>query len=409
MTPLGGIGVEVPNAGTGKQTLPQTTILLVDDEPNVLVSLSMNLRRRYTVVTANSGAEGVKCLAADPGIAVIVSDMRMPGMDGAAFLAQARGICPDAVRMLLTGQTDMGSAIAAVNEGQIFRFLTKPTSPAAFLAAVESAMAQHRLITAEKVLLEETLRGSLRTMSEILAVANPALFGRATRIKRTVRAVGGRLGTADHWQIDVAAMLSQLAQVSLPTETAEKLTCGADMSPEERAMIDRLPEVTDQLLANIPRLETVRAILAKAQEPYHPSHCMAPEAEMPLIDLGANIIKAATAFDALTQGGLSSLDAVRVMRAQPRRFDHAVLVALGDMYSNPDDHGTIVEVAVMGLMSGMVLAEDLVTRSGVLLVTRGFEVTPTFMQRIRNFKAGSLKDTVRIVRGVEPVLPTATA
>ncbi len=393
------------HAVAGADVPGRPTILLVDDEQNVLMSLAVNLKRRYTVATAISGAQGLKCLAEDPAIGVIVSDMRMPGMDGATFLAQARRISPSAVRMLLTGQTDMKSAIAAVNDGQIFRFLTKPTSPPAFLTSVEAAMTQHRLLTAETVLLEQTLRGSLRTMSEILAIANPALFGRATRIQRTVRAVGNKLGVVDHWQIDVAAMLSQIAQVSLPGETADKLRRGADMSAEERTMIERLPEVTDHLLANIPRLETVRAMLAKAGEAHHQGICPPSEGDAALIDLGANLIKASAAFDALTQGGLSSLDAVRVMRSQPGRFDHKVLAALGDLYSNADDRATIAQVAVMGLMAGMVLAEDLVTRAGVLLVTRGFEVTPTFMQRIRNFNAALLKESVCVVRGAEPSLP----
>ena len=213
------------------------TLLLVDDEPKVLLGLSAYLKSRYTILTAESGPLGLERLAANHSIAVIVSDMRMPGMDGAQFLGRARSIAPSTVRLLLTGQADISSAISAVNEGQIFRFLTKPTAPAVFLAAIEAGVAQHRLITAEKVLLEQTLRGSLRTMTEILALANPVLFGRAGRIKRTVTELEKQLGVDDHWQIEVAAMLSQIAQVSLPTEVAEKLSRAADMTIPPHSLI----------------------------------------------------------------------------------------------------------------------------------------------------------------------------
>lgn len=384
------------------QQIPSTAalprVLLVDDEPNVLASLSMNLKRRYQVVTADSGAKGLEQLA-QGSFAVIVSDMRMPNMDGAAFLAQARKAAPDVVRMLLTGQSDINSAISAVNDGQIFRFLTKPTPPEVLLGALESAMAQHRLITAEKVLLEQTLRGSLRTMTEILALANPVLFGRSTRIKRLVVDLAQKLQMGDAWHIEVAALLSPLAQVSLPSDTADKLGRGAELSGEERAMVDRLPELTDQLLAHIPRLETVRVMLAHAQEPYHQANCIQPASDAQLVARGAKIIKTAIAFDALTQGGLSPSDAVGALRTQPERHDEAIVKALGDLHASSGGQRSIIDMPVAGLLPGMILAEDLVSRTGLLLVTRGFEVTTAFMERVRNYKTGTLKDTVRIIRG----------
>ena len=121
----------------------RTRVLCVDDEPHVLEGLSLHLRRRYDVDTATSGGAGLDILKADATIAVVLSDMRMPGMDGASFLARAKEVAPDAVRLLLTGQADLDSAIAAVNEGQIFRFLTKPCPPPTLLGAVAAATEQH--------------------------------------------------------------------------------------------------------------------------------------------------------------------------------------------------------------------------------------------------------------------------
>ena len=384
------------------ETTNLPTVLLVDDERQVLDGLSIHLRRRCTVLTATSGAQGLATLAANPATAVIVSDMRMPGMDGAAFLAAARTAAPTAVRILLTGHADMNSAIAAVNEGQIFRFLTKPCSPKVLQETIEAAATQNRLITAEKVLLEQTLRGSLRMMTEILAHANPTLFGRATRLQHTIAALADKLGQPNHWQIDVAVMLAQLAEISLPPETAEKLSRNQELSVAEKAMVARLPATTDQLLAHIPRLETVRVMIAKSLEPYRAIDCQPPAADAALIDMGVPLIKAAMAYDALCRGGFSEADAVTAMRSQPQRFDESVLRAMVELYANPEDKRQIVAVPLSGLKPGMVLAEDLVTVAGVLLVARGFAVTPMFLERIGNYATATLQKAVRVVQEAEP-------
>lgn len=137
-------------------------ILCVDDEAGVLEGLDLILGRRFRVETATSGAAGLDTLERCRDVAVVISDMRMPHMDGAAFLSKVRTVAPDAIRILLTGQADMRSAVSAVNEGQIFRFLTKPCAPASLTAAIDAACEQRRLLTAEKVLLEETLQGSIK-------------------------------------------------------------------------------------------------------------------------------------------------------------------------------------------------------------------------------------------------------
>ena len=130
-------------------------ILCVDDEPKVLEGLALNLRRHYRVSTASGGQEGLALISGSDPPAIVVSDMRMPGMNGAAFLSQVREQAPNIIRILLTGQADLDSALAAVNQGQIFRFLTKPCSPQAMLAAMGAGAEQYRLVMAEKEILRE--------------------------------------------------------------------------------------------------------------------------------------------------------------------------------------------------------------------------------------------------------------
>jgi CheY-like chemotaxis protein len=119
--------------------LTNRTLLLVDDEPGILSSLRRLFRREgYTILTAGSGMEGLKLLASNP-VDVIISDARMPEMDGAEFLGKARAIYPDAVRMMLSGYTDLEAVTTAVNRGELFSFLTKPWDDASLIETVHDA------------------------------------------------------------------------------------------------------------------------------------------------------------------------------------------------------------------------------------------------------------------------------
>ena len=133
------------------------SILCVDDEVNILEGLQDNLRRKFKVHTASSGAEGLAVLKSEGPFPVVISDMRMPEMNGAEFLSQVRNLYPDSMRILLTGQSDIESAISAVNEGQIFRFLTKPCETDNLASVIQLAVEQNQLGRLEKDLLENML------------------------------------------------------------------------------------------------------------------------------------------------------------------------------------------------------------------------------------------------------------
>jgi response regulator RpfG family c-di-GMP phosphodiesterase len=384
------------------ETPPRPKILCVDDERLVREGLTLHLRRRYEVATAESGAEALLALRRDPGVAVIVSDMRMPAMDGAAFLAESRTVAPDAVRLLLTGMTDTESAVKAVNEGQIFRFLTKPCPPATLMLAVEAAVEQHRLVTAERVLLEQTLHGAIRALTDVLALSNPISFGRATRIKDLVSSLADKLALTPRWQLEVAAMLSQLWTITLPPDTIEKLHFGQNLTPEEHKMVERAPIVTDQLVRNIPRLERVAEILAA--ESHHRARRDLVEGNPGLarIDLEAQVLRAAVDFDALdTQGSPASVS-VETMRGRATRYGPAVLDALGELRGGQGPRAGIREIYLSVLCAGMVFVDDVKSRTGTLLVARGFEVTPSFLERVRNLPPGTVKEPLRVILKLAP-------
>jgi response regulator RpfG family c-di-GMP phosphodiesterase len=375
-------------------------LLCVDDEPHILEGLSLHLRRRYTVITAGSGALGLQALRADSGAAagtaIVISDMRMPAMDGATFLSQARRIAPDAVRILLTGESDLDSAIAAINQGQIFRFLTKPCPPSALLNTVDDAATQHRLITAERVLLEQTLRGSIQALTDVLALTNPVLFGRAMRVKQHVTDLATHLEIPDRWQVEVAAMLCQLGGVALPTEALERMRFGQPLSEDEEKMVARLPALTEQLLANIPRLDVVRGVLAAYSRPPLRLDSGPCDAQPDIIERGAQLLRVAADFDILEAQGHSPARALNLLRARLGCYAADVLEALEAVRGVEVESEDVREVPLSTLKVGMVLAEDVKTDSGILLVARGYQVTAGFVERALNLR-GSLKRSVRVI------------
>lgn len=379
---------------TPRAVKERVKILCVDDEPALLEGVALHLRRAYEVQTATSGENALQLLDASPDVAVIVSDMRMPAMDGATFLGRSRQLAPDATRILLTGQTDLDSAIAAVNEGQVFRFLTKPCAPAALLAAIASAAQQYRLVTAERVLLEHTVHGSIKALTDVLALTHPTCFGRANRIKQLTSELAQHLRLAERWRLEVAAMLSQLGAVALPPETAERVYFGQPLTEQERKMLERVPQVTDEILGNIPRLEAVREILSHAQR-MRPNPESDPGKE--LLRMGAEILRAASDFDALETQGNSSAVAVDTLWGREGQYDERVLQALAAVRGRGRPRADVREIPVNALREGMVIAEDVRMVSGTLIVTRGFEVTPAFAERARNFRAGTVREPVRVV------------
>ena len=134
-------------------------ILLVDDDSNVLDGYRRSLGKEFQMETALGSKEAL-ALATEKGpYAVVISDMRMPGMDGIQLLSHIKTIAPDTIRVMLTGNADMDTAINAINEGSIFRFLNKPCSKEVMARTITAALVQYRLVTAEKTASRTDSRG----------------------------------------------------------------------------------------------------------------------------------------------------------------------------------------------------------------------------------------------------------
>jgi response regulator RpfG family c-di-GMP phosphodiesterase len=364
-------------------------ILCVDDEIRVVEGLAAHLRRNYQVLTANGGSGALQILKEQGAPCVIVSDMRMPGMDGATLLKHVKQLYPETTRILLTGETGRDAAIAAVNEGQIFRFLTKPCAPDNLRAAIEAGVEHHRLLLAEKVLLQETLIGCIKALVDILALTNPVAFGRATRVSGLASELAAATSNKGFWQLEAAAMLSQIGYISLPTELVEKLYYGTRLTPEERVLADGAPFVAQKLLGRIPRLEPVIEILAASRQETN-------DRPAGLIKLGADILRLVLEYDAQIVQGRPVPAAVEALRTPTGRHDKKLIENLESLVGVAVGHREVMEVAVGRLAAGMVLVDDLRTQVGTLLVPKGFEVTETFLERARNFGPGIMEEKVRV-------------
>lgn len=372
-------------------------VLFVDDDANLLQGIRRSLRQSFRVHTALSGDEGLKVIEEEGPFPVIVSDMRMPGMNGAQFLAKARGMAPETVRVLLTGQADFQDAIAAVNDGHIYRFLTKP-APAEMLENVlNDAIRQYELITAEKTLLEQTLKGSIKMIVDILSIVNPDAFNRAIRIRNMVNKIARRMKASKDWRMDVSAMMSQIAFLAVPKDLLDKKLAGTPLLNNDRLLLNKQHKTALELLGNIPRLEEISDILLYAEQPFarEKSNMPLQGKEMPLI---ARILKVADDFDSQLASGKNEKQAFQAMQFQSYWYDPDVLSALKAVVLNNDVEKRAHVVTIDEIQEGMVLAQDVYTNKGSLLIPENQEITPIQKMRLRNFyEAGFITGKIKII------------
>lgn len=350
-------------------------ILWVDDEPNVLVSARRLYRNRYQIDVATDGEQALAKLRANGPYAVVVSDLRMPRMDGIELLSRCRETSPDTVRIMLTGAADLKVAVEAVNRGEIFRFLEKPVDEGPLTEALDAALRQYELAVAERELLEETLTGAVRLLLDMLSLSHPTAFARAARIRGLVHRICEVLAVPDAWQVEVAAMLSQIGCVAIPEPVLARILDRRQVSEADQRAYETHPQLGAELIRRIPRLEPVAAIVAAQNQLYE---------DVPRPPLGARVVKAALDYDQLLSAGLTEEAALVRLRARPGWYDPAVLDAL-ERIVRTTPTPKVRRIPVVDLEPGMVLAEDVRLPGGALVVCRGQEVTPLLCERLRNF------------------------
>ena len=363
------------------QDSPTDRILIVDDDQNLLDAMRRAYRKVFDLTVALGGEEALDVLEHKGPFSVVVSDQQMPGMDGVTFLRQASEVAPDTVRVMLTGNADMDTAIQAVNEGHIFRFLTKPCPEDTFRSVVDSANEQYRLRHAEKLLLEGTLRGSIEVLADVLALANPDAFGRAMRIQNLVSQLVELLHIPDAWIYDTAALLSQIGLVAIPPDMIQKLADGECNGVEYDQIMSRHPAVARELLSKIPRLEMVSEVIAVQRMTY----AEARDSDLdPQILRGGQVLKIALDFDELTSMGVDPEKAIQDLESRSGSYSPKLLSVLAkvklEAYSGAERGVTLREVHV-----GMLLAQDVKSKDGMVVVKKGARISPGLLAKLFNY------------------------
>lgn len=364
-------------------------ILFVDDDPLILAALSRTLRQRYDFDTAIGGAEALARLEQPGNYAVVLADMRMPGMDGVQLLERFRTLAPDTVRLMLTGNADQQTAIDAINRGHIFRFLNKPADPDTLRQALDDALDQHALICAERELLDGTLAGSVKLLTDVLALMAPEALGRGQRLRESMMPFARAIGAGPGWELELGAQLSSLGFAAVPPSLLEKILTETPLTIAEAQIRRRLPRIGHDLLAAIPRLGGVANIVLYQHKHFNGEGFPADGVAGTDIPVGARMLKILNDRLDLESDGVVKRQAFLALEARKGVYDHNLLVqcftCFGTFLVNPLSASLpILTVAANALRPGQVVVSAINSTTGVLLVGSGHRLTAPVIERIRN-------------------------
>lgn len=405
------------------------TLLCVDDEPGILSALRRLFRRTgYRVLTAQGGVDALEQLNKE-AIDLVISDMRMPHMDGVALLEQVKLRHPEVIRLLLTGYADMDSTVAAINLGQIQRYITKPWNDDELLLVVSEAF-ERRALEQEKRRLEaltarqnEALRtlnatleekveartaelsnandrlkkhylSSIKAFSGLLEQRGPQLMGHARRVadvaRRTAQSL--KLGEADERDVFIAGLLHDIGQIGLPDAVLSKAV--PKMCHEEGEKYRLHPIQGEQILMSLDDMQGVATLIRAHHERFDGQGF--PDRLSGLgIPLGARILALAETYDDLQTGHLGSSglspEQARIVVGKGRgtQFDPAVLDAFLSLFpvtKPPPPPAPALLLDANHLRPGMVLAKDLISDQGVLLLAVGHVLTADLILRIQSLQ-----------------------
>jgi response regulator RpfG family c-di-GMP phosphodiesterase len=379
-------------------------VLFVDDDPNILEAYQRLLRKRCAMDKALNGAEGIEKIVEKGPYAIVVSDYRMPGMDGIEFLSRVREIAPDSVRILLTGHADLDMAINAVNEINLFRLLTKPCAPEVLDKALVAGIRQYQLVTAEKDILEKTLNGCIKVMTDLISLLNPEAFSRASRITRYAEQISHIVDDPHPWKTETAARLSQIGFIIVPDHLLMKVKMGWALTDNEKELWNKHPAIASKLIKNIPRMEEVAEIVAYQQKHYNGEGIPEDSVQGENIPLGARILKVIIDFDSLVSGGKSKGEAYEEIKRQARKYDPKVVKAL-EVVLGDEARYALRQVSVYALQEGMILAEDIFTvEKPRLLLARGQELSETSIEYLKRYRrAFGVKEPITVATPLKKI------
>jgi CheY-like chemotaxis protein len=357
--------------------------MFVDDDTALLNSLDRNLCFDYDLTTAESGQEALERIANEDPFRVIMTDMRMPGMDGVQFIEAARKVAPDTIYLMLTGNQDLDTAIRAVNSGNVFRFLNKPCETDEIQRSIDAALRQYELVDAEKELLHKTFVGAVSAVTNVLEKVRPDLTGVGFGVSSVVQDVCESTGIEVRWEYKLAARIAPLgfAIVDMP-QLCSATDSFNPVKKYQQAYQEAAREASD-LICKIPRLESVAEII-RTYPDANGSFChLKPKTNKAIVQVGASLLRIAVQTQLALSHGVFGADLPKELRdAMPDIHNDAC-----DATKNLKLQGELegVQVPLNELLPGMVLRSDAVSLEGAVLLRAGKRLNTANIDRLREY------------------------
>ncbi|MEM1283993.1 MAG: HD domain-containing phosphohydrolase [Pseudomonadota bacterium] len=384
-------------------------VLLVDDDERLLNAARRVLRKEIELVTAEGGKNALDYLQNNGPFEVIVSDQNMPDMKGVELLAHVAKRWPTTVRVMLTGNDDQQTAIKAVNEGQIYRFINKPCGPEDLLTAITAASKHHQYLLAEKALLEETLSGSVKVLTDVLALSKPNAFKRSSDVHRWAKRLADEIGIERPWELDLAAMLCTLGAVTIPDSVTRKHYTGEALSEKEQLLLERVPANGRDLLRNVPRMEGIAEAIYYSQKGFDGSGFPSDDVSGETIPVIGRLLKVLLDLaEATVDEEVSFAEAIESLNRNAEQYDPQILGAVEANLATDQlfavRSGMVRKnVDVNALLEGDVTATDISDLEGTRLLVSGSSLTSLTIKRLKNIEGiGQMPGQVEVWR-----LPTA--
>lgn len=366
-------------------------ILLVDDEPSLLNGIVRRLESEFDLETASSGAAALRIIDEQGPFALIITDMRMPVMDGLQFIKAARPRAGEAVFIMLTGNQDLQTATRALNEGQVFRFLTKPCLHEDLKAAITAGLRQHQLISAEKELLRSTLLGSIDMLTEALALTRPCTHAWNEQLQDLFTRLCARLEFPFRWEFATAAKLAFVGFCLMPEKLLDQYLRQEKFGYQEEVCLAQGFAMTARLTSRIPRLETVSAILQGASRATgkidtHWSPLDAIRSSTSMVSLGSSLLRLCVLATLLRQKEVEPAGMPAQIREIMPDVDDSVLDELTQILDAPrEQHQVGRRVTLDELQPGMLLTQDIESADGKVLRSAGQVLTNVFIEGLKHW------------------------
>jgi response regulator RpfG family c-di-GMP phosphodiesterase len=367
-------------------------ILIVDDERAMLNLFSTVLKDGYVVETARSAEEALTRLRSQDSFSVLVTDIFLPGISGIELLSQCAKISPDTVRIAITGNPGRETVVDSVNEGNVFRFVSKPVRMEALLGIVDAAVQRYDSLQVEREMMETTVRTSLNLMLEVLATLDPPSFELSQRVRGSIRVFARAMRLPNVWELELSASLARIGVVTLPAEVLRKVARDAPLSRREMELLAQVPGVGSQLLKQVPRMDRVATAIRYQAKNFDGSGSPSDAVAGFEIPIGARVLRIFMDRALLEIDGIAKSQARREMESRTGVYDPALLEASFSCFpeyilSALSADNEVKLVSADELEADYTLVTEIRSSDRMLLVSAGTRLTPLIVQRIRTYIA----------------------